>query len=184
MTIPNAVTSLRILLGLQSILLLSQYQSGLAFICILVSIVLDGFDGWLARALNQESRLGEYLDSIADFIAFGIAPAFGMMLAYNGNYTAFATALGLLYILSAAIRLIRYHFKACHFHEGGRIYYKGLPTPLSALILIACLYFLLNFVYFQITLVLTILVLSLLMNSRIIVPGIKRMHDSNHDADA
>ena len=74
--LPNLVTLLALCLGLTSIRFAADGKFELAAVMIVVAAVLDGLDGRLARAIDGTSRFGAELDSLADFVDFGVAPAF------------------------------------------------------------------------------------------------------------
>ena len=74
--IPNLVTLTGLCFGLSSIRFALEGDYNLAVICILFAAVCDGLDGMLARYLKSESELGVQLDSLSDFLSFGIAPGF------------------------------------------------------------------------------------------------------------
>jgi CDP-diacylglycerol--serine O-phosphatidyltransferase len=73
-SIPNILTSGNLLAGILSILFSLQGRIDIAVYCLLVSMTLDFFDGFLARLLKQHSELGKQLDSLADMVSFGVAP--------------------------------------------------------------------------------------------------------------
>lgn len=73
---PNLVTLLALCLGLTAMRLVVEGKLEMATICILVAAALDGVDGRLARALKGTSRFGAELDSLSDFVNFGVATGF------------------------------------------------------------------------------------------------------------
>lgn len=73
-SIPNLLTSGNLLAGILSILFSLQGRIDIAVYCLLISMTLDFFDGFLARLLKQHSELGKQLDSLADMVSFGVAP--------------------------------------------------------------------------------------------------------------
>ncbi len=81
MSIPDVVTLINALLGLSAILAAHEGNFPLAFVLILMAAVADGIDGYLAR-LNSGSPMGEHLDSLADIISFGVAPACVIFFMY------------------------------------------------------------------------------------------------------
>jgi len=95
---------------------------------ILVALFLDGLDGRIARLTNSESSFGAQLDSLADFISFGIAPSF---LAYSWGVHYFGR-LGLggcfLLVAAGAMRLARFNIQDTDDHA----YFSGLPIPAQA----------------------------------------------------
>ncbi len=102
-----------------------------------VSLVLDGCDGRVARATKTQSEFGVQLDSLADAVAFGIAPAF---LVYRWGLEPLGT-LGLViaFVFGACgiMRLARFNVLASQPSEGPSTHFLGLPIPLAAGTLVA-----------------------------------------------
>jgi CDP-diacylglycerol---serine O-phosphatidyltransferase len=138
--IPNSLTLGNLLMGFISLVFssLGTHQGYfIAGILILVAGLLDGFDGPAARALKVTSPLGKELDSLADCVAFGIAPGF---LSYNaylaGIHEAYFTMpidLGILiaavFPICAAYRLARFNILT----ETSTL--TGLPSPAAGIII-------------------------------------------------
>ncbi len=99
----------------------------LAGLTILVAVLMDSLDGALARSLDAESALGAELDSLADVISFGVAPALlaGTLLPGEGSVAVWA--LMAVYPLCAAWRLARYNVIR-NEHPADRGLFVGLPT--------------------------------------------------------
>jgi len=113
----------------------------LAFALLPIALVCDILDGRVARARRQVSMLGQELDSLADLISFGIAPA---ALAFALGMRGGVDAIGLVYFVACGIsRLARYNATASQLSdESGKVkYYEGTPIPTS-LILVAFFAFL------------------------------------------
>ena len=83
--IPNLVTSMAACAGITSISLSSEGRFTEALWALLVAVVCDGMDGRVARLLNASSKLGAELDSLADFVNFGVAPAMFMYFWFTGG---------------------------------------------------------------------------------------------------
>ena len=83
--VPNLITSIAACAGITSISLSSEGRFGPALIALLIACVCDGMDGRVARLLNASSRLGAELDSLADFVNFGVAPAMFMYFWLTGG---------------------------------------------------------------------------------------------------
>mgnify|MGYP006276268533 CR=1 FL=1 len=141
--LPNLFTSASIFCGLCSIFASSQGNFLLACQLILVSAVLDAIDGPIARLTRTASPFGLQYDSLADVVAFGIAPAF---LMYHKLQTieeatmlppwAPSMAIGIcgLFVVSGAIRLARYNIQA---HGEERRHFTGLPIPAAAGVIVS-----------------------------------------------
>ena len=85
--IPNLITSLAACCGITSISLSSEGRFWPALWALLVACICDGVDGRVARLLNASSKLGAELDSLADFVNFGVAPAMVMYFWFTGGPT-------------------------------------------------------------------------------------------------
>lgn len=148
--IPNLFTASGAALGLASILLALEVSLYWASWCILWSVLLDKADGTAARLLNASSAFGTQFDSMADLIAFGLAPA---LLVYSAGRHAWNLSYGhpywwvllvgcSLYAICAAIRLARFNITST---SNGQRYFIGVPTTLcgamvGAAILVAIKY--------------------------------------------
>ncbi|WP_449389371.1 CDP-alcohol phosphatidyltransferase family protein [Chryseobacterium lineare] len=122
-------------------LILGDYQT--TAICLIFSLILDFFDGFVARALKSNSNLGVQLDSLADMVSFGLVPGLTMfkILEPSGNDLSGITLpfeikyFGLLITLFSCLRLAIFNLD-----EEQKYYFKGLNTP-SNTILIFGLYY-------------------------------------------
>ncbi len=107
-----------------------EYHMAAPFIGI--AIVLDVLDGRIARLTGTASEFGAELDSLADVISFGMAPAllsFSWGLAPLGRL---GWAAGFVYVTAAALRLARFNIQ--NFPEGDKRYFAGMPSPAAAAI--------------------------------------------------
>ncbi|MFB6348265.1 CDP-diacylglycerol--serine O-phosphatidyltransferase [Moraxella sp. ZJ142] len=132
--VPNLITTLSLFSGFYSIILSTSgdyYRAGLA---IFVSAFLDGMDGRAARMLNAQSPFGEQYDSLADCIAFGLAPAILIYSFALEPLGRFGMACAFVYAACAAFRLARFNVQIGIVDKK---YFIGLASPLAAL-LIAC----------------------------------------------
>jgi len=136
--IPNLITLGNLLCGIIATYLAikTQIQAAAFFICL--GIVFDFFDGLSARLLKVSSDIGKELDSLADLVTSGIAPAFiafsilqrGMDTTGDTNTaTIYLSYLVMLTPLFAAYRLAKFNLDEEQHHS-----FKGLPTPANALI--------------------------------------------------
>jgi CDP-diacylglycerol--serine O-phosphatidyltransferase len=85
--VPNLVTSIAVCAGITAISLSSEGRFMPALCALLIACVCDGVDGRVARLLNASSKLGAELDSLADFVNFGVAPAMFMYFWMTGGPT-------------------------------------------------------------------------------------------------
>lgn len=124
--------------GTISIFLCLEYLSAgtpnllwLAFVFIPIAFVLDGFDGWVARKIKRFSRLGADLDSLADIVSFGVAPA---VLAYTlGMRGGWDIAILVYFVCCGISRLARFNVTAAALaDDSGKVkYFEGTPIPTS-----------------------------------------------------
>jgi CDP-diacylglycerol--serine O-phosphatidyltransferase len=109
-----------------------------AFLLLPLALVLDVLDGWVARWRHQQSPLGADLDSLADIVSFGVAPAsLAFALGVDGGWDAVV----LVFFVACGIsRLARFNATAAQLSDGtGKVrYYQGTPIP-SSLLLVAML---------------------------------------------
>ena len=130
--LPNFFTALSAFLGVMSIIASSQGKFEKAFIYILFSLVADGLDGRLARLTNTTSRFGVEFDSLADIVAFGVAPAMMLFFAIGENYGRFGALTSGLFVVLGAIRLARFNVTTGELDPR---YFIGLPIPTAAVVL-------------------------------------------------
>ncbi len=134
--LPNSLTMASLFAGFNSIFLSitagdDVHQMSIAAWLLVVAMICDGFDGRVARMTGSESEIGVQLDSLADAVSFGIAPAF---LLYTWGLTPlglFGKFIAFLFAAAAIIRLARFNVMA-NEHDGVMKYFFGLPTPLAA----------------------------------------------------
>ena len=141
-TIPNLITLTNLLCGIGSIISSLVYNDlQMAFIFILASAVADFMDGFAARLLKQHSDLGVQLDSLADMVSFGVAPAIGMSVLCGQMPSAFGLSgiwgevlcyIPLVVALLSALRLAKFNIDETQKEE-----FEGLPTPGSAILLLS-----------------------------------------------
>src|SRR3954470_3256281 len=106
---PNLITLLALCLGLTAIRLAYEGRLEPAVIAIIVAALLDGVDGRVARLLKGTSRFGAELDSLADFVNFGVAPALILYSFILHNLLSFGWIVALILAISMALRLARFN---------------------------------------------------------------------------
>lgn len=104
-----------------------------ACLLILAAMVFDALDGSVARLARVSSEFGGQLDSLADVISFGLAPALTIMVvaSYEGFLQRVGRVTGSLFLVCTMLRLARYNVESRE-HEGPTLYFAGLPTPAAA----------------------------------------------------
>lgn len=124
----NFVTVLSLVFGFLSIILSLERHFTFASWAIIISVILDGLDGQIARSTQSKSDFGKELDSLVDVISFGIAPSIlGYIFIYR-QFFFWATLALFLYLFCSVIRLAKYNIT-----PKGKLtnYFWGLPTTAS-----------------------------------------------------
>ena len=119
----NILTMLNLSSGCLALILVMKGHALLGAVLIFVAALFDMYDGKVARSLNVSSEFGKQLDSLADLISFGVAPA---LLIYQNilyEYSIAGILLTLMYILCGAMRLARFNVTT---FTGS---FQGLPIP-------------------------------------------------------
>ena len=132
--LPSLFTIANMAFGFFSIISASQSNYVLAGWFIMMSYVMDMLDGRIARLVHGESSFGVEIDSLSDWMSFGIAPAYLMYSFILKDYGFWGYPVAFLYVLCGALRLARFNIKA-HFGESSKVYFQGLPIPAAAGIL-------------------------------------------------
>ena len=124
--LPNMITTLSMFLGFLSMVWAVQGRFESACFAILLSAVMDGLDGKVARLTNTASEFGVQYDSLSDLVAFGIAPA---MLMWQWELSALGRmglAAAFIYAACGALRLARFNVSTAAV---GKRFFIGLPIP-------------------------------------------------------
>jgi CDP-diacylglycerol--serine O-phosphatidyltransferase len=134
---PNVITLLALAVGLSSIRFAIEDKWEMAVVSIIIAAILDGFDGRIARMLNATSTFGAELDSLADFVNFGVAPVIVLYLwsLHTFKYKLLSWGAVLLYNSCMAIRLAR--FNTAMINEVlPRHFFVGVPAPIGAILVL------------------------------------------------
>ena len=132
--LPNMLTIAAICAGMTAIRVGADGNTVLATQLILVACVLDGLDGRLARLLNADSTMGAELDSLADFLNFGVAPPLVMYFWALQDMRNTGWIAVLIYGVCCVIRLARFNVgKKSEEHDDGA-YFVGVPAPAGAML--------------------------------------------------
>ena len=105
MLLPNALTLINVCIGLSSIKFALDEKFELSIIAIIFAAIFDALDGRVARMLKGTSLVGKELDSLADLISFGVAPAFIMYFWSLNNLGKFGWLLTMIFVVCVALRL-------------------------------------------------------------------------------
>lgn len=136
--LPNLLTVAALCAGLTAIRFAILGHFAMAVALVLAAAVLDGLDGRLARLLHSESEIGAELDSLGDFVNFGVAPAlvlylWGMDTMQSGGWIA-----ALIYVVCCLMRLARFNIGSRAAVEP--THFTGVPSPAGALLVMLPIY--------------------------------------------
>ncbi len=134
--LPNIVTLLALCLGLTAIRLAMDGSIDWAVSAIAGAAVLDGLDGRIARALKGTSRFGAELDSLADFVDFGVAPALVLFVADLHAAKSFGWVVALLFAMACALRLARFNVMLDDPDQPAwrKNFFVSMPAPAGAIV--------------------------------------------------
>jgi CDP-diacylglycerol--serine O-phosphatidyltransferase len=142
MLVPNVITLLAICAGLTAIRLSTEGRMELAVAAIVFAAILDGIDGRVARMIKGQSKFGAELDSLADFVNFGVAP--GLILYFwqlhelnNGGWIA-----AMVFAISGGLRLARFNATIDDPNKPpfATNYFTGVPAPAGAITVLLPIY--------------------------------------------
>lgn len=122
---PNLLTGSNLAFGVLGITFSSHQEFTYAAVCILLSLVADGLDGRVARACNVSGPFGRELDSLADVVGFGVAPAYMLYAMSLENCGIWGYIPLLVFSVLGAFRLARFNIMTDEIHG----YFQGLPIP-------------------------------------------------------
>ncbi len=142
MLLPNILTLLAICSGLTAIRFAIEGRIELSLGAIILAAILDGIDGRVARFLKSSSPFGAQMDSLADFVNFGVAPAMVLYFTLLDELRPFGWVAALVYAMCACLRLARFNVQ---LEEPNKPAFKtdffvGVPAPAAALVALLPLY--------------------------------------------
>lgn len=137
--VPNVITILSACAGLTAIRYAMVGRWELAVALIGAAAVLDGLDGRAARMLKSTSKLGEQLDSLADFLSFGCAPALIVYLWSMHEARGFGWAVALIFAIACALRLARFNTELDNPQKPAWsfFFFTGVPAPAGGALALA-----------------------------------------------
>ena len=146
--LPNLVTLIALCLGMSSIRFAAEGRFETAVLSILAAAVLDGLDGRIARALEGTSRFGAELDSLADFIDFGVAPAVLLYFWTLHDFKSIGWVAALIFAIACALRLARFNVMIDDPNKPVWMshFFVGMPAPAGAIVVLLPMYLHLSFV--------------------------------------
>ena len=156
--LPNILTIAGVCLGISSIKFSLDLNFNMAVIFITLAAILDALDGRIARLIKGTSDFGKELDSLTDFVSFGIAPAFIIYFWELNKYGKIGWAITLIYSVCCVLRLARFNLTKFKPEESWKQnYFEGVPSPIGALLILS-------------PLVLELTELNFLINNNYLVP--------------
>ncbi len=140
--IPNIFTLLGLCAGLTAIRMAIEHRWDLTVAALVFAAFLDGIDGRIARLLKASSRFGAELDSLADFVNFGVAPAIIIYTWALDDLRSMGWIAVLVYAVCAALRLARFNvaLERSDLPAWKSSYFVGVPAPAGALVLLLPIY--------------------------------------------
>ncbi len=140
--LPNILTLGGVCLGISSIKFSIDGNYSLAVIFILFAAILDALDGRVARLIKGTSEFGKELDSLTDFVSFGIAPVFILYFWELNNYGKLGWAITLIYSVCCVLRLARFNLTKINDNQLWKYnYFEGVPSPAGGILILMPLIF-------------------------------------------
>ena len=135
--LPNILTLAGVCLGISSIKFSIDGNFSLAVTLILLASILDALDGRIARLIKGTSDFGKELDSLTDFVSFGIAPVFILYFWELQNYGKLGWAISLIYSVCCVLRLARFNLTKIDETESWKNnFFEGIPSPAGGLLIL------------------------------------------------
>ena len=136
--VPSLFTLANLFCGYGCVVYATRGDFDTAALLIGIAMIVDMLDGLIARLTNSQSAFGAELDSLADVVSFGLAPA---ILAFTWGLWPLGRigwATGFVYVTAAALRLARFNIQATT--AGDKKYFAGMPSPAAASVIASTVY--------------------------------------------
>lgn len=133
--LPNFVTVGALCAGLTAVRFATEGRFGMAVGLIIAAAIMDGLDGRIARFLKSESEIGAELDSLCDFVNFGVAPALVLYLWALQDMRAEGWIAALVYTVACLLRLARFNVGA-RAPDTDSSSFQGVPSPAGAMLVL------------------------------------------------
>lgn len=142
MLVPNVITLLAICAGLTAIRLSFEGRNELALAAIVFAAILDGIDGRIARMIKGQSRFGAELDSLADFVNFGVAPGLILYFWQLHDLKNVGWIAAMIFAISGGLRLARFNATMDDPNKPAFAanYFTGVPAPAGAICVLLPIY--------------------------------------------
>ncbi|MGH6675897.1 MAG: CDP-alcohol phosphatidyltransferase family protein, partial [Xanthobacteraceae bacterium] len=140
--VPNVVTLLALCAGLTAIRLAFENRYGLALAAVVFAAILDAVDGRLARFLKGTSRFGAELDSLSDFVNFGVAPALVLYFWGLHELKSVGWIAAMVFAICAGLRLARFNVMLDDPDQPAWAsnFFVGMPAPAGAITVLLPIY--------------------------------------------
>lgn len=132
--LPSLITILGLCAGLSAIRFTIAERFEVAVMLILFAALIDGLDGLLARRLAATSTMGAELDSLSDFVNFGVAPSVLVFQFALTDLRGIGWVFALLFAICCCLRLARFNVSRDAPPPAGRQHFVGVPAPAGALL--------------------------------------------------
>lgn len=136
--LPNGLTILGMFAGFYAIIMAIHGKFVVASWAVIVAMVFDGLDGFVARLTGSATRFGIELDSLADLVAFGVAPAIIIYLSSISPFGRAGWVAAFLFVACGALRLARFNVQMVTTEKR---YFMGVPIPGGAFVLVSLVIF-------------------------------------------
>ena len=145
--LPSVLTLVGVCLGISSIKFAMDGNFAFAVLFLIVAAILDGLDGRVARLIKGTSNFGKEIDSLTDFVSFGIAPGFIIYFWELNKFGKVGWLIVLFYAVCCVLRLARFNLtKFEEKEEWKNNFFQGIPSPAGGcLILLPLIFELSNF---------------------------------------
>jgi CDP-diacylglycerol--serine O-phosphatidyltransferase len=140
--VPNLITVLAICAGLTGIRYAVEFRYEMAVQMVLIAAFLDGIDGRIARMMKATSKFGAQMDSLADIINFGVAPAMVLYIFVLDQARSLGWIAALIYTIAAGLRLARFNVMSERDIKAPwqSSYFVGVPAPAGAFLVLLPVY--------------------------------------------
>ncbi|WP_419910513.1 CDP-diacylglycerol--serine O-phosphatidyltransferase [Hoeflea sp.] len=142
MMVPTIITVLAICAGMTGIRLAFEQRFELAVAMLLLAALLDAVDGRAARLLKTSTKFGAHMDSLADIVNFGVAPALVLYAYLLEQVKSFGWIAAMIYAIAAGLRLARFNVMEDRYEKASwqADYFVGIPAPGGAILVLLPVY--------------------------------------------
>ncbi|AQW84816.1 CDP-diacylglycerol--serine O-phosphatidyltransferase [Campylobacter pinnipediorum] len=174
--LPNLFTAASAFTGVVSIISSINGQYSKAILYVFLSLIFDGLDGRVARLTKTTSKFGVEFDSLADLVAFGVAPSILFYLTIGHQFGRFGALISAIFVVFGAIRLARFNVTTGTYEPNVFI---GLPIPTAAIVSVVWVGFYIEYDFlngFELVFMFFKAILGMLMVSNIRYPSFKKIN--------